>query len=208
MTGGLVAVGERAAGGGPVLNSDGDEEVRRTQSQVAIVLGSSQEELGTLFITTRRLIWLSDEATKPGFAVDFKSLSMHAISRDEEAYPRPCIYAQIDTDAVDHGEFEGDDEEEVEEGAEAMDVETPTALDLQEVSEIRLVPLDSSVLDQLFQTLCECALLNPDQAADDEEGEFFYDEDEVVGNLEAANPNGFLGHPEQFDDAEADEDSA
>lgn len=30
-----------------------------------------------------------------GYAVDFLSISLHAISRDPEAYPSPCIYAQV-----------------------------------------------------------------------------------------------------------------
>lgn len=30
-----------------------------------------------------------------GYAVDFLSVSLHAISRDPEAYPSPCIYAQV-----------------------------------------------------------------------------------------------------------------
>lgn len=43
----------------------------------------------------RRLVWLSDEDVHKGYAVDFYSLSMHAISRDVEAYPQPCIYTQV-----------------------------------------------------------------------------------------------------------------
>lgn len=43
----------------------------------------------------RRLVWLSDEDVHKGYAVDFLSLTMHAISRDTEAYPQPCIYTQV-----------------------------------------------------------------------------------------------------------------
>jgi len=38
---------------------------------------------------------LSDEDVHKGYAVDFLSLTMHAISRDEDAYPKPCIYSQV-----------------------------------------------------------------------------------------------------------------
>jgi hypothetical protein len=38
---------------------------------------------------------LSDEDVHKGYAVDFLSLTMHAISRDEDAYPQPCIYSQV-----------------------------------------------------------------------------------------------------------------
>jgi hypothetical protein len=43
----------------------------------------------------RQVIWLSDVDRAKGYAVDFLSLSLHAISRDPEAYPSPCIYAQV-----------------------------------------------------------------------------------------------------------------
>ncbi|KAG5558426.1 hypothetical protein RHGRI_008381 [Rhododendron griersonianum] len=36
-----------------------------------------------------------------GYAVDFLSVSLHAISRDPEAYPSSCIYVQIDAEDED-----------------------------------------------------------------------------------------------------------
>ena len=44
----------------------------------------------------RRLVWFSDEDVQKGYAVTFIALTMHAISRDVEAYPEPCIYTQVD----------------------------------------------------------------------------------------------------------------
>ncbi len=43
----------------------------------------------------RRLVWLSDDDLECGYAVNFLSLTMHAISRDQDAYPQPCIYTQV-----------------------------------------------------------------------------------------------------------------
>ena len=40
-------------------------------------------------------MWLSDVDMSKGYAVDFLSVSLHAVSRDPEAYPSPCIYAQV-----------------------------------------------------------------------------------------------------------------
>ena len=40
-------------------------------------------------------MWLSDSDRSKGYAVDFYSVSLHAVSRDQEAYPSPCIYAQV-----------------------------------------------------------------------------------------------------------------
>lgn len=46
-------------------------------------------------LDARRLVWLSNEDTQKGYGVDFIALTMHAISRDIEAYPEPCIYTQV-----------------------------------------------------------------------------------------------------------------
>lgn len=43
----------------------------------------------------RRLVWFSNEDVHKGYAVTFIALTMHAISRDVEAYPEPCIYTQV-----------------------------------------------------------------------------------------------------------------
>lgn len=40
-------------------------------------------------------MWLSDTDRSVGYAVGFLSVSLHAVSRDPEAYPSPCIYAQV-----------------------------------------------------------------------------------------------------------------
>lgn len=40
-------------------------------------------------------MWLSDVDAGKGYAVDFLSVSLHAVSRDPEAYPSPCIYTQV-----------------------------------------------------------------------------------------------------------------
>lgn len=37
-----------------------------------------------------------------GYAVDFLSMSLHAVSTDPEAYPSPCLYVQVFTCAAMH----------------------------------------------------------------------------------------------------------
>jgi nucleotide-sensitive chloride channel 1A len=44
---------------------------------------------------TRRVIWLSEAEKGKGYAVDFLAISLHAVSRDLEAYPSPCLYTQV-----------------------------------------------------------------------------------------------------------------
>lgn len=89
--------------------------------------------------------------------MDFLSISLHAVSRDPEAYPSPCIYAQI--------EIEVD-----EEGADGSDSEHDETLDLSKVKEMRLVPSDPNQLDTLFEVFCECAELNPEPSEEEGEG--------------------------------------
>ncbi|KAG6402293.1 hypothetical protein SASPL_139171 [Salvia splendens] len=100
MASGIRSVTERSGEGvgKPILDADNGEELMLVQHDVSIVLGSSRrvpESPGTLYITTRQVVWLSDSDMAKGYALDFLSVSLHAVSTDPEAYPSPCIYAQI-----------------------------------------------------------------------------------------------------------------
>lgn len=145
--------------GEPILDTENGEELIRVQPSVSIVVGTrAPESPGTLYISSKQVVWLSDVDRAKGYVVDFLSLSLHAVSRDPEAYPSPCIYTQIETE---------DDDEDVDEGSDNESVE---ALDLSKVTEMRLVPSDASQLDNLFEIFCECAELNPEPIEEEEEG--------------------------------------
>ncbi|XP_022765751.1 chloride conductance regulatory protein ICln-like isoform X1 [Durio zibethinus] len=161
MVVGLWQFTARASNGAgePVLDPDNGEELVHVQASVSIALGNRAPEYpGTLYITTKQVIWLSDVDRAKGYAVDFLSLSLHAVSRDPEAYHSPCIYTQIETEA---------DEDE----SEDLDSECNEVLDLTKVTEMRLIPSDVSHLDTLFQIFCECAELNPEPIEEGEEEE-------------------------------------
>ncbi|XP_042386559.1 chloride conductance regulatory protein ICln-like [Zingiber officinale] len=114
-----------------LLESDDGEELMHVEPGIAIALGSRpMESLGTLYVTSRRVIWLSDADKGKGYAVDFLSLSLHAVSRDLETYPFPCIYTQIEI---------GDKDEE----SESSDSESNDDLELSKVTEMRLLPSDA-----------------------------------------------------------------
>ncbi|KAH6761254.1 nucleotide-sensitive chloride conductance regulator family protein [Perilla frutescens var. hirtella] len=160
MASGIRLVTERTGDGvgRPVLDADSGEELMLVQPGVSIVLGSSRrppESPGTLYITTRQAVWLSDSDRAKGYAVDFISVSLHAVSRDPEAYTSPCIYAQIET---------GLEEDELEES----DSESDDMPNLSKITEMRLVPSDPIQLDTLFAIFCECAELNPDPIEEEE----------------------------------------
>ncbi|KAJ6978088.1 chloride conductance regulatory protein ICln-like [Populus alba x Populus x berolinensis] len=137
MAPGLRQFTERRGDGAgqPVIDTENGEELMLVCREVSIVIGNgSPESPGTLYISTKKVVWLSDVDRTKGYAVDFLSISLHAVSRDPEAYPSPCIYTQIET---------GEDENE----SEGSDSECSDALDLSKVTEMRLVPSDPSQLD-------------------------------------------------------------
>ncbi|KAK3000680.1 hypothetical protein RJ639_022180 [Escallonia herrerae] len=153
MAAGLRLFTERTSDGAgePVLDSGDGEELVYVQPGVSIALGSQPPESpGTLYISTKKVVWLSDSDRSKGYAVDFLSVSLHAVSRDPEAYPSPCIYTQIET---------GAEEEE----SEGSDSEHDDVFVLEKVTEMRLVPSDPS------QFFCECAELNPEPVEAEEE---------------------------------------
>ncbi|MCL7036439.1 hypothetical protein MKW94_012328 [Papaver nudicaule] len=141
--------------GEPLLDVENGEELMHIQPLVAIVLANRPPESpGTLYITTKRIIWLSDVERESGYVVDFLSISLHAVSRDPEAYALPCIYAQVETLTT---------------GEEQSDSDSIHSLDISEIEEMRLIPSDPTQLDDLFDIFCQCAELNPDPDAEPED---------------------------------------
>lgn len=163
---GLHPFADIAADGTPRLDVANGEEIVLVQRASALALGGrAPEPPGTVFITTRRVIWVSDTERNKGYAVDFVAVSLHAVSRDPEAYPSPCIYTQIETEV-------GSDEE-----SDESDSEANGAVDLSKVTEMRIIPSDPDQLDQLFEAFSHSAELNPDPNAEsDEENGWVHDD--------------------------------
>ncbi|XP_019440526.1 PREDICTED: chloride conductance regulatory protein ICln-like [Lupinus angustifolius] len=154
---GLRNFTERTETGEAVIDTVNGEELMHVQSSVDIVFNNfSPFSNGTLYISTKQVIWLSDLDKSKGYAVDFLSISLHAVSTDPEAYSVPCIYTQIDTEA---DEDDSDD----------SDSECNVIHDLSKIREMRLIPSDPTQLDTLFEVFCECAELNPEPNDEEEE---------------------------------------
>eukprot|EP00741_Cyanophora_paradoxa_P003263 tig00000691_g3171.t1 len=172
----LVQNPERGADGRPVLTEEG-EEIRLAQSRVEAFFGNDRQGMGTLYVTTRNVFWLSDEDPQKGHGVDFPFIALHAISRDPAGFPKPCIYCQLDGPEVPYtGASRAEDED-------GEDEEMP-----EPVPEVRYAPEDPGQVDRLYAAFCDCAALNPDPV-DEDEGDFFYDEAEVMAGI-ANNPDG------------------
>jgi nucleotide-sensitive chloride channel 1A len=138
---------------------------------------------GVLHVTTRRLVWFGDDGA--GFEVPFQALTMHAVSTDTSEGFKPCIYAQVEG-LVPEGFGENDDDENEDDDEDGDD-------EFDDTTELRLAPTDSSKLNDLFKTLCECAAMNPDSedeeglsGEDDDEDGLFFDETEVATGAGAA----------------------
>ncbi|XAR71799.1 hypothetical protein NMG60_11018218 [Bertholletia excelsa] len=177
--------------GAPILDTGEGEELIHVQPGVSVVLGNRPvESPGTLYISTKQVVWLSDVDRAKGYAVDFLSVSLHAVSRDPEAYPSPCIYAQIDTGTEDEEESEGSDSESNE------------TLELSKITEMRLVPSDPNQLDTLFEIFCKCAELNPEPMEEEEEGHNWIFSADQLGDEDGEdadwaffqNPSNTIGH--------------
>ncbi|PKA66163.1 Chloride conductance regulatory protein ICln [Apostasia shenzhenica] len=154
--------------GHPPLDSNGGEELMLVQPGVAIALGRhSPESPGTLFISTKRVMWLSDTDRAKGYAVGFLSISLHAVSRDPEAYPLPCIYCQVPLASLPYEIFDLDAnfvihvywtghyfslsealliETEAAEDNESdnSDADCAADIDISQITEMRIVPSDSN----------------------------------------------------------------
>lgn len=153
----------------------------RVQPGTDIVLGNlPRESPGTLYITTKQVIWVNDVDKTKGYAVDFLSISLHAVSTDPEAYPLPCLYTQIDTEEADHEHSD----------SEPNHIEQ----DLSNVTEMRLIPTDPTQLDTLFAIFCQCAELNPEPNDDEgeEEHDWVFSADQMVD--EEAEDEGYISH--------------
>ncbi|KAL5224914.1 hypothetical protein ABZP36_011553 [Zizania latifolia] len=155
---GLYTFDDIGADGAPRLNAAADENLVRVERTAAVALGPrAPEPPGTLFLTTRRVIWVSEADKGKAYAVDFLAVSLHAVSRDPEAYPSPCIYTQIETDDVS-------DEE-----SDESDSEANQEIELSKVTEMRIIPSDPGQLNGLFEAFSQCAELNPDPNAESDE---------------------------------------
>lgn len=126
------------------------------------------------------MVWLettdigaaASAAPVKGYSLDLPCIVMHAVCRDPEAFPSPCLYCHVDIAAAEAalgGEGgagaarDGDDE----------DMEGAT-------EEMCLIPADPAVLRDLFDTLSSCmeslgpVELGDEEGMDEEEDEGAY----------------------------------
>ena len=124
-----------------------DDEIPQVFSnEGSIQIGATCINGGNLVVTTRRVVFQSKDGSPLSIAFDFRSMVMHAITRDES---QRYIFVQLLADE--------DEDQEAEDEV------------------VKLIPSNESVIDELFQTMNEMSALNPDEfeqsVGDDDEEE-------------------------------------
>lgn len=125
---------------------DADEQVSFTADNTSLFLrGDKSEGAGTLFVTTKHLIWMALDRSA-GYRMDYPYVLLHAVSRDTSSFPHPCLYAQLDDEVAEEafatasmrqqapaqdGEEDEDEDDEEEEP--------------QPISELRFVPENAGI---------------------------------------------------------------
>ncbi|XP_060779454.1 methylosome subunit pICln isoform X3 [Neoarius graeffei] len=155
------------------------EGVRHQQSETTAVLDGKGLGSGTLCVAESCLSWFNGSGM--GFALDYPSISLHAISRDLSAYPQEHLYVMVNKKLNDENEAEMPEKAPDDEGEEESDNDEDEI-----ITEIRFVPSDKAALESMFSAMCDCQALHPDpEDADSDneefEGEEFEEEEEETG---------------------------
>jgi hypothetical protein len=86
------------------LELEAGEEVRLRVADVRVCLGDEALGAGTLYVTTERVAWLraagagagAGAGADAGVSVRYPVISLHAVCRDPDAFPEPCVFCQLD----------------------------------------------------------------------------------------------------------------
>lgn len=164
------------------------------QEKTTACVGNSDLGQGCLFVAESCVAWLSDNGQ--GFTMNYPDISLHAISKDQNAFPKPCLYVMFDGKLdKESGDKESEDEEEERDP-------------MPEVTEIRFIPDDANCLESLYSAMCECQALHPDEndsaSEDDDDDEYDGHNEPVIvtasgdHNVDAFGnvDDGFPGQPE------------
>jgi hypothetical protein len=117
-----------AAANGAAAGDDDNAAAAAAPPPAALRLGA-----GTLYVTTRRVVWVPDaqqqQADAVSVALAYRQIVMHAVATDAASFSRPCVWLQLD----DGGDAGGEGEEEDDDAAAALPA-----------PELRMVPADAS----------------------------------------------------------------
>lgn len=133
----------------PALRDEEMVDFRQGSVEIAF---SDRQKVGTgeLIVTSKRILWIGkDDSVGKVYDFDVPFIILHAISRDPDSYPLPCIYCQLDVNVSDNDDDDAGDE--------------------QNDSEVYFIPPDGDQLGAMFDALSKAALQNPDLDMEEEE---------------------------------------
>lgn len=134
---------------------------------------------GVLFVAESRLSWVGDNGQ--GFSLEYPAITIHAISRDLNTFPKECIYIMVDGDLGQGEEQNGT--------TVSSDEEDSTS----KISEIRFIPEDKTSLDPIYKALTKCQELHPDEndsfSDEDNEDIGYFDNEDNELHLSAQGEN-------------------
>lgn len=143
------------------------EGVRHEQAETTAVMDGQRLGCGTLYVAETRLSWFDGSGL--GFALEYPSIGLHAISRDVSAYPQEHLYVMVNGKLSEENDSDMPAEDEEDSGSEED----------RAITEIRFVPTDKSALEPMFSAMCDCQALHPDPEDQDSDSDFEGDEYDV-----------------------------
>lgn len=124
---------------------------RHEEPDTTVYVNDQNVGKGTLYIMpSSYLSWL-DIDKQQGFSIEYDYISLHAISRNQQVYPRQCLYVMVDP----------------QEPSTPPDLNT-NVIEIDDdkfpfpMIEIRFEPDNTDNLDAMFQAMNHCQALNPD----------------------------------------------
>lgn len=147
------------------------EGIRHEERDTTVYINNREVGKGTLYITESLLSWLNYD-TRQGFSLEYLHISLHAISRDEQAHPRQCLYIMVDA-KVDLPDVPFPPSSESGSENEDEDGDTP-------ITEMRFAPDNTNNLDAMFQAMNHCQALHrdPQDSFSDAEEDIYEDAEE------------------------------
>uniref|UniRef100_A0A452FNG7 Methylosome subunit pICln n=1 Tax=Capra hircus TaxID=9925 RepID=A0A452FNG7_CAPHI len=127
------------------------EGLRQQQPDTEAVLNGKGLGTGTLYIAESRLSWLDGSGL--GFSLEYPTISLHAVSRDLNAYPREHLYVMV------NAKF----------GASFGSIFQKAVTDDNQNFKF------TCSVEAMFTAMCECQALHPDPEDEDSDD---YDGDE------------------------------
>jgi hypothetical protein len=82
------------------LDLNVSEIIKIQVENIRLSIGGDVVGEGILYVTTERIAWLrvsgDVSGSGTGFTVSYPNIAIHAICRDKDSFPEPCIFCQLD----------------------------------------------------------------------------------------------------------------